>query len=236
MSIEYGNARLIYGVARTYLGKMLFLYIILPLMAVWLLLGLLFNLPSNVGTGISIPVYIHIALFTMGFGPLFPVAVGMGSTRAQFLKVFYGVGIAAISATAFFLNVCQYVLLVLHNHWIGLSTIVHPAMFISMEFQFIPYFWVDLLLGQFLFGLSFLAYCLWYRLGTARSLIMLMVVVISGLFLYYGGVLASWSTWILVNVKPMTAYIILGVIGLVALFSTYPLMRNASLQPKRGKN
>ncbi len=116
------------------------------------------------------------------------------------------------------------------------SNLVHPAMFFRQEFQFIPYFWVDLMLGQFLFGFSFLFFCLWYRLGLARSIMLLMVVLISGLFLYYGGALASWFTWIWLNVKPMTAFILLGIIGLAALFSTYPLMHNAPLQPNPGKN
>ncbi len=34
----------------------------------------------------------------------------------------------------------------------------------------------------------------------------------------------------------MTAFVLLGIIGLGALFSTYPLMRNVPLQPKPGKN
>ncbi len=237
MSILYGNTRLIYDVALTYLGKVLFLYITLPLMAVWLLIGLLFNLSSEVIPGIPVPVYINIALFAIaGFKPLFHVAVGMGSTRVQFLKAFFGVGIAAITVTVLLLNVCQYVLLVLSNHWIGWSNILHPAMLFRQEFQFIPYFWVDLMLSQFLFGFSFLIFCLWYRLGAARSLMLLMVVLISGLFLFYGGALGLWFTWIWLNVKPMTAFNLLGIIGLVALFSTYPLMRNAPLQPNPGKN
>ena len=57
-------------------------------------------------------------------------------------------------------------------------------------------------------------------------LIALTVVIIGGMFLYYGGVLTSWFTWIWLNVKPMTAFVLLGIIGLGALFSTYPLMRN----------
>lgn len=58
-------------------------------------------------------------------------------------------------------------------------------------YRFIPYFWVDLMAGLFLFGFTFLIYCLWYRLGPARMLIALTVVIIGGMFLYYGGVLTS---------------------------------------------
>ncbi len=237
MSILYGNARLIIDVALTYLVKVLFLYITLPLMAVWLIIGLLFNLPTEMVPAIPIPVYINIALFAMaGFKPLFQVAVGMGSTRLQFLKTFYGVGIAAITVTILLLNICQYVLLILAKQWIGWSKVLHPAMFFRQDFQFIPYFWIDLMLGLFLLGFSFLVFCLWYRLGSVRSLMLLMVVIISGLFLYYGGVLDTWFTWIWLNLKPMTAFNLLGIIGLATLFSTYPLMCNAPLQPNPGRN
>ena len=113
---------------------------------------------------------------------------------------------------------------------------MHPASFFMTGYRFISYFWVDLMVGLFLFGFTFLIYCLWYRLGPARILIALTVVIIGGMFLYYGGVLTSWFTWLWLNVKPMSAFNLLGLIGLAALFATYPLMRNAPLQPKPGKN
>lgn len=231
MGVLYGNAYLIYHAARGYFGKILFLYITLPLMAIWLFIGLFFNVSSQVSTPIPIPAYAHIALMPfLGFKPLFHVAVGLGSTRLQFLKAFYGVGILATAGTILLLNLCQYVLLLLYNHWMGWSNIVHPALLFMEEFHFIRFFGVDVMFGQFLFGLFSLIFCVWYRLGSARSIMLLMVVIISGLFLYYGGVLESWFTWISLNIKPMTAFILLGIIGLVALFSTYPLMRNAPLQ------
>ena len=237
MSTLYGNTLLLYHGARNTLGKILFLYIVFPLMAAWFAVGLIFDLPAGIFIQISVPVYINIAIVPItGFKSLYPVAVGMGSTRVNFLKAYYGTVLGAVFFTIFLLNVCQYVMLIGYNRWIISANIVHPAALFSADYQFIPYFWVDLMVGLFLYGFTFLIYCLWYRLGSARMLITLTVVIISGLFLYYGGVLESWFTWIWLNVKPMNAFILIGIIGLVALFSTYPLMRNAPLQPNSGKN
>jgi hypothetical protein len=237
MSALYGNILLIYHDARWVLGKVLFLYIVLPLMAAWFAVGLIFDLPADVAIQISVPVYINIAIVAItGFNSLYPIAIGMGSTRVQFLKAYYGTGLGAVFFTILLLNVCQYVMLTAYNRWIVLANIVHPAVLYRADYQFIPYFWIDLMVGLFLFGFTFLIYCLWYRLGSARMLISLTVVIIGGLFLYYGGALESWFTWIWLNVNPMTAFILLGLIGLAALFSTYPLMRNAPLQPTPRKS
>jgi len=237
MSALYGNILLIYHASRNALGKIIFLYIVLPLMAAWFVVGLIFDLPAGIFVQISIPVYIHIAIVAItGFKSLYPVAIGMGSTRVHFLKAYYGTVLGAVFFTMLLLNMCQYVMLTGYNRWIVPANIVHPAAFFIADYQFIPYFWVDLMVGLFLFGFPFLIYCLWYRLGSARMSIALTVVIISGLFLYYGGVLTSWFTWAWLNVKPMTAFILLGIVGLVALFSTYPLMRNAPLQPESRGN
>ena len=238
MSSLYGNTLLIYYDARWMLGKVLFLYITFPLMVVWIIIGLIFDLPADVAMSISGPVYVNIAIFAIaGFRPLFPVAIGMGSTRVQFLKAFYGTGLGAVIFVMLLLNICQYVLLAVCSQWFGWSNIFHPATFFRNDYQFIPYFWIDLMVGLFLFGFSFLFYCLWFRLGTARSVILLMVVLISGLFLYYGGVIGLWFAWIwALNIDAMVAFTLLGAVSLLALFCTYPLMYNAPLQPKLRTN
>ncbi len=239
MSALYGNTLLIYHDARFASGKVLFLYIILPLMAAWFAIGLIFDLPADVAIQFSVPVYIHIAIVAItGFHALYPVAIGMGSTRVQFLKAYFGVGLGMVFFTILLLNVCQFLLLTAYHRWIGLANLFHPAALFSADYQFIPYFWVDLMVGLFLFGFTFLIYCLWYRLGSARMLISLTVVIISGMFLLYGGVLALWFARILIwalNLEAMVTFTLLGAVSLVALLSTYPLMRNAPLQPKSRK-
>lgn len=235
MSASYGNTLLIYHDARWVLGKVLFLYITLPLMAAWLIIGLIFDLPADVVISISVPVYINIAIVAItGFKSLFPVAIGLGSTRVQFLKSFYGTVLGAVAFTILLLNVCQYVLLAVYDRWIGPANIQHPAAFFRTDYQFIPYLWIDLMVGLFLFGFTFLIYCLWYRLGSAHILISFTVVIITGLSLYYGGFLGPWFVWLWakINLDAMVAFTSLGAVSLAALFSTYPLMRNAPLQPK----
>lgn len=102
MSSLYGNTRLNYYDTLWMLGKVLFLYITFPLMVVWIIIGLIFDLPTDVVMSISSPVYINIAIFAIaGFRSLFPVAIGMRNTRVQFLKAFYGTGLGAVVCRPF---------------------------------------------------------------------------------------------------------------------------------------
>lgn len=238
MSITYANARLLYDVALVYMVKVLFLLIIVPLMALYVMIGLYFDPPATMITGISIPAYIHIILLASGgFKPLFPIAVGMGSTRVQFLKSFYLSGLGAVFATILLLNVCQYLLKVAFEQCMGWSNIMHPAVLFLREYQFLSYFAIDLMVGLFLFGFTFLFYCIWHRLGTVKSFIILMALAFPIFSLYYGGVLNSWVAWLKsLDLSTATIFTLFGAAGLAALFITYPIMRNAPLQPKPRKN
>lgn len=92
------------------------------------------------------------------------------------------------------------------------------------------------MVGIFLFGVTFLIYCIWHRLGTANIVIVMMVVMFPILFLYYGGVVGSWFTWLRsLNLSAATIFTLFGAVGMGALVSTYPLMRNATLYPKSEK-
>lgn len=194
--------------------------------------------PASLITGISIPAYVHIILFAISsFRPLFPISVGMGSTRIQFLKSYYLTGIGAVFATILFLNVCQYVLMVVYDRWMGWSNIMHPAVLFLNEYQFLSYFGIDLMVGLFLFGFTFLIYCIWHRLGTVNIVMILMAALFPIFFLYYGGVMDSWFTWLRsLNLSATTVFTLFGAIGLGALLSTYPLMRSAPLHPKSRRN
>ena len=239
MTIINGNFRLIYDVVRVYLGKVLFLYITIPLMVLYVIIGLVFNpSPTTFITGIPIPAYIHIILFAIsGFRPLFPISVGMGSTRIQFIKHYYLMGLGTTIATILFLNVCQYILMSTFDWLMGWSNIMHPAVFFLNEYQFLSFFGVDLMVGLFLFGVSFLIYCIWHRIGTVNIVLVMMALVIPIFFLYFGGMIGSWFTWMeSFNFSAATIFVIFGAIGLGALFSTYPLMRHAPLHPKAGTN
>lgn len=142
MSIINGNSRLIYDVVRFYFSRVLFLYITFPLIALYVMIGLLLDpSPASFITGIPIPAYAHIVLFAIsGFRPLFPISVGMGSTRIQFLKNYYLMGIGTAFATILLLNVCQYVLMIIYDSLMGWSNIMHPAGLFLNEFHFLSYF------------------------------------------------------------------------------------------------
>ncbi len=238
MSAIKGNLYMIYHEARWTIVQVLFLYIILPLMALWVLIGLLFNLTPDVATAIPVPVYINVAIIAViGFKPLYLSAVSLGSTRVQYLKAFYLVGLGSVFTAMLLLNICQYLLKTVYQQLFGWSKILHPGLLVQPDYHFTTYFWVDLMAGLFLFGLTFLIYSLWHRLGTSIILLIAMIIVSGTVLLYYGGVLNFWYTWLIgLNISPSGYFTLLGAAGLLALFLTYPLMRNAPLQPKPRKD
>lgn len=231
--------QLIYEDASWLMGKLLFLFITIPLLIAWSTLGLFVDLSgADVISAISGPAYFFILMLALGgFISLFPIAIGMGSTREQFLKSFYIVGIASVAICLLFLNIGQYILVrISHN-------ILHPGIFLMDNYHFFAFLLIDIMFGWFLFGMALFSYCVLYRLGISRSLVVLMVIAIAGIFLYYGGALDSTFAWM--GTLDMDAMVIgnmvtlgnlflilLGVLGLVVLLITYPLMKNASLKPK----
>lgn len=237
MSAFKGNLYMLYHDAWWTLGRVLFLYIILPLMALWVLIGLLFDLSPDVMTTISIPVYANVAIFALiGFKPLYLFAVGMGSTREQYLKSFYLVCLIAVFAVMLMLNICQYILKVVYQQIFGWSNIFHPGLLVQPDYHFMVYLWVDLMVGLFLFGLTFLVYSIWYRLGTSKMLIIAMIIFSGLALLYYGETLNTWFNRLTdLNITPLNYFNIFGAAGLIILSLTYPLMRNAPLQPKQSR-
>jgi len=237
MSAVKGNLYMLYHDAWWTLGRVLFLYIILPLMALWVLVGLLFDLSPDVMTTISIPVYANVAIFALiGFKPLYLFAVGMGSTREQYLKSFYLVCLIAVFAVMLMLNICQYILKVVYQQIFGWSNILHPGLLVQPDYHFMIYLWVDLMFGLFLFGLTFLVYSIWYRLGTSKMLIIAMIIFSGLALLYYGETLNTWFNRLIdLNITPLNCFNIFGAAGLIVLSLTYPLMRNAPLQPKQSR-
>jgi len=237
MSAIKGNLYMIYHEARWTLGQILFLYIVLPLMLLWVLIGLLFDLTPDVATAIPVPVYINVAIIAViGFKPLYLSAVSLGSTRVQYLKAFYLAGLVSVFTVMLLLNLCQYLLKTVYQQLFGWSNILHPGLLVQHDFHFITYFWVDLMVGLFLFGLTFLIYSLWHRLGISKILLVAMIIISGTALLYYGGTLSSWYARLSdLNISPSGYFTLLGTAGLLAMFLTYPLMRNAPLQPKPRK-
>lgn len=231
MNSMKGTLRLVSEDALWFLGKFLFLYITIPLTVGWILIGLFFGIPDNTVAAISGPAYFFIPMFAvMGFRSLLPIAVAFGGTRTQLLKVFYGTGIAAVFMSVLFLNILQYILVATTINDRSVN-ILHPGVFVLEDYYFFSYLWIDLMVGLSLFGLAFVFYCFIYRLGMKKSAIIVMLLAITGMFLYYGGVMDSSSfEWIWNHdLHPLTFFTLAGLLGLGALFVTYPLMRNAPL-------
>ncbi|UQZ36827.1 hypothetical protein C2I18_26835 [Paenibacillus sp. PK3_47] len=238
MRTAYGTFRLIYEDAYWFLGKLLLLYITLPLTAVWIILGLSFDMEDAISV-IGGPAYFFFIPFygIMGFKSLLPIAVGLGSTRTQVLKSFYGVGIAGVAVYMLFLNLCQWLVSALYERGVITVSVSHPGTLYSAEYQFLPYLWIDIMVGLLLFGGAFFIYCIFYRAGMTRTLAGIMLTVIAVMFLYYSGLLAGPIDALSeLKISALAAFTLGGAAGLAALFLTYPMMRNASLQQaeKRG--
>lgn len=234
MSAFQGTVRLIYEDAYWFLGKLLLLYITLPLTAAWIIIGISFELNDTLAV-ISGPAYFYFipAYGIMGFKFLLPIAVGLGCTRTQLLKTFYIIGTSAILASMLILNLGVWLISSLYERGISSVSILHPGMMYSMEYQFLPYLWIDLMVGLVLFGGGFFIYCIIYRLGMTRTLIGVMIIGIPMMFLYYSGMLEGPIDWLLsLNMNATTAFTLTGIAGLAAILATYPMMRNASLEPK----
>jgi hypothetical protein len=226
MKTTKGTFRLIYESALLFAGRVLVLYITLPLFIAWFILGHYVDLSgSNVVSAISGPLYFCIPYMAIaGFHTLFPVAVGMGSTRGEFLKNYYAVSLAGLFICLVLLNAGQYVL-VKSSH-----IILNPGLFLIPEYHFFSYLWLDLIFGIFLFGGAFLCYAVWYRLGTTKSVIICVIVAITGMFLFSNGVAGSWSR--LAATKGWIIAMMLTLLSLVSLFLTYPILKGAPLYPK----
>lgn len=237
MKSLYGTVRLVSEDALFfYFGKLLFLYITIPLTLFWLLIGYVFEFGSDTVAAISGPTYFLIAFFGIGgFKSLYPIAIGFGSTRTQFLKVFYGVSILGVILSMLFLNVLQLILKTAYQQWGIGAKILHPGLFLVNEYHFFTYLWIDLMFGLFLLGVTFLLYSINYRIGMRKSIIVLMLLSFIGMFLHYGGYLNNSMEWFLgldFDDIGMTLITILGLSGIGALLLTYPIMRNAPLKPK----
>ncbi|VDG96876.1 Uncharacterised protein [Lysinibacillus sphaericus] len=232
MSSMKGTVRLVYEGALFFLGKFLFLYLTIPLTVGWILIGLLFGVPDSTVVAISGPTYFFIPMFAVtGFRSLLPLAVAFGGTRIQLLKVFYVTGIAAVSISILFLNILQYILITVYDQWTNSVNILHPGVYALGHYHFPSYLWIDLMVGLLLFGIAFLLYCILYRLGIKRTVIITTVLSLIGMFLYYGNILDINSfDWIWNNdLTPLTLFTLAGLLGLGSLFVTYPMMRHAPL-------
>ena len=239
MNSLYGTVRLVSEDSLWFFGKLLFLYITIPLTIVWLLIGYIFGFGDDVVVSIAGPAYFFAPIFAIaGFKSLYPIAIGLGSTRTQFLKVFYSVGLLGVVLSILFVNVLHRLLKAVFLQWDIDSPIFQPGLFLVNEYHFLTYLWIDLMFVLFLMGVSFLLYSIKFRLGTRKSLFALMLLSLVTMFLYYGGYLTNSMDWFMeldLAALKMKLISLIGLFGIGALLVTYPIMRNASLKPKARK-
>ncbi|WP_411553743.1 hypothetical protein [Paenibacillus lautus] len=233
MNAQSAVFRLIYEDVSWYFAKLMLLFITVPLTIVWIIAGLVFDLDRETIAAISGPAYYFLAYFGfVGFKSLFPISIGMGSTREQFLKAYYGMGLGGIIFSVLCLNICQYALITIYQ-WNSVEAgILHAARLFLEEYHFFGYLWIDLMVGMTCFGLSFFGNAIVYRVGFMRCVIMLMIVTVAGIFLYYGGAISALFD-LMSNIKMSAMAIVscIGAVSVVALFATYPMLRHAPLHP-----
>lgn len=239
MNSLYGTIRLVSEDVLYFLGRLVLVYITIPLTLFWLLSGYVFEIGDEVVASISGPAYFFIILFSLiGYKMLYPIAMGLGSTRVQLLRVYSIVGVTAVVITIICLNVLQFILKTVYLEWDIGANIFHPGVVILPEYHFFGYLWIDIMFGLFLFGVPFLLYSINFRIGMRKSTIILMVLLLVGMFLYYGGYLDSsieWFSGLDLEELGMTLISLVGLCGVGSLLLSYPIMRNAPLKPKTRK-
>lgn len=233
MNTYKATIRLILEDAVYFFGRLGFLYITLPLFLFWSIGGAVFKFDGAVGA-ISAVLYVFVPIFAVeGFKNLFRVAMSMGSTRTVFLKAYYLVGTGAIILSMVLLNILQLLLVTLFEKKLIMADILHYGRFLVAEYDFITYLLIDILISTVLFGLAFLLYCIYYRIGMKKLVLGGTGLTLAVMLLYYSGalngILRSMTPG---RFDPMLSAAVLGTIGLVCMFSTYPLMRNAPLTEK----
>ncbi|WP_440114663.1 hypothetical protein [Paenibacillus sp. QZ-Y1] len=232
MNAVKGTNRLILDDMRWYL--IIFSSISLMLSAVYVAIGLLFDVAFT--TQLFGPMYGGICAFAVAsIITLYPVAIGLGSTRIQFLKSFYMISAWMVVGTIAILNIIYLIVHLLHQIGTLDVTFYQPGMLYSSEYQLFSYLWMDLMSGFLVLGISiFLTVC-WIRLGMRNFLILFfggsMIITLVFVFANFG----EWMKWIM-SVNTMTLFTVLGFIGGALLLSTYPMMKNAPLAMKGRKN
>lgn len=232
MNAVKGTNRLILDDMRWYL--MLFSLITLMLTAVYLAVGFIFDVAFT--TQLFGPMYGGICAFAVaGLITLYPVAIGLGSTRIQFLKSFYLISAWMVVGTITILNVIYLIMHLLHEAgWLGV-TFYQLGRLHSSHYQFLSYLWIDLMIGFLVLGLSiFLTVC-WIRLGMRNFLILFFGL---GLILTLAFVLSDLSALVqwFTSINILVFATVLGALSWGLILCTYPMMKNAPLTMRGRKD
>jgi len=211
----------------------MFAFITLALTAIYLAIGYIFG--AAFPTTLFGPMYGGIIAFAIvGIVNVYPVAIGMGSTRTQFLKSFYLISVWMVVVAITTLNLIYLIMDLLHQYGsLGVTFYTLGTLYVK-DFHFFPYLWTDLMVGFFLLGLSLFITVGWLRLGMRNFLILFF-----GLSVVLTLVLTQidWSLFVewVIKANKTVMFIVSGLLGLGLMFSTYPMMKNAPLVMKGRK-
>ncbi|MGF9699394.1 MULTISPECIES: hypothetical protein [Paenibacillus] len=232
MNSVKGTNRLILDDMGWYLK--IFSFITLMLTVVYLAIGFIFDVAYS--TQLLGPMYGGICAFAVaGIITLYPVAIGLGSTRIQFLKSFYVISAWMVVGAMVILNVIYLIMHLLQAYGSLGVTFYQLGTLYSKEYHFISYLWIDLMTGFLVLGLSIFSTVCWIRLGMRNFLILFFGLT---LILTLAIVLSDLSVWVqwFTSVNWLALFTVTGVIGWALILSTYPMMKNAPLTMKGRKD
>ncbi|PGM53302.1 hypothetical protein [Bacillus sp. AFS053548] len=210
----------------------LFSLITLLLSVVYVFVSMIFKIPLQSSAALFGPIYGGISTFAVaGLVIPFQVAIGLGSTRTQFLKSYIVMSVLMVITSITYLNILYYIMNILLDKGINSFHFYHPAELVSSEYHFFTYYWVDLMVGFIILGLSSFIAVLVRRLGILYFLIALVLLSILVTFLSINGISSDLFTWI-VNIKPINLFTLIGLVGIALQLLIFPMMINAPLKMK----
>ncbi|MFF2875839.1 hypothetical protein ACFVR2_05895 [Gottfriedia sp. NPDC057991] len=210
----------------------IFSLITLLLSVVYVFVSIIFKIPLQSSAALFGPIYGGISTFAVaGLVIPFQVAIGLGSTRRQFLKSYIVMSDLMVITSITFLNILYYIMNILLDKGINSFHFYHPAELVSSEYHFFTYYWVDLMVGFMILGLSSFIAVLIRRLGILYFLIALVLLSILVTFLSINGISSDLFTWI-INIKAINFFTFIGLLGIVLQLLTFPMMINAPLKMK----
>jgi hypothetical protein len=233
MSAVKGTYKLLYKDAKWFFT--VFSCITLTLAVVYLLISVIFDVPEHTPAALFGPILGGIAAFSIsGLILPFQVAIGMGSTRKQFMKSYYVMTTLMIVVNMTFLNLIYFVMDILGEKGINKFHFFHPGYFQSADYNIFAYYWFDIMTGFFIVGMASFITVLIKRLGILNFLIVLVLLSITATLLSVTGITVAVFERFL-KTPPSEIFLMLGLKGIVFQLLTYPMMKNAPIKMKNRK-
>ncbi|MDX8366350.1 hypothetical protein [Cytobacillus sp. IB215665] len=228
MNAVKGTYRLLYEDMRWWL--LLFSAITLGLAVIFIAIGVIFEV-SFTATLFG-PIYGAICtIAAIGIVYSFPVLIGLGSTRKQFLKSYYFIASIMVICFITVLNIIYFFMNTLNQLGVHKLSFFHPGMLYSINYHILAYVWIDLMVGFSLLGLSAFLTVSWRRLGNRNFLIIFFAFNLLATILINIVNITSLLEWIF-ELNVIYTFTIVGFIGFCLLICTFPMMKHAPLVMK----